>query len=118
VQTCALPIFDGTIISHMLLGADLKGEIEAPGYYEHPSRSIKVWQDLDQLILAQGWIGYDWSDVFDPAKIYTYPVENDLIITGKVTNAFNKPITGTTVTLLSRKPLVVKDTVTDAAGAF
>ncbi|HAL81778.1 MAG TPA: hypothetical protein DCO83_05705, partial [Mucilaginibacter sp.] len=48
------------IITRMLLTSDLKGYVEQPGYYLN-SKTSEAWQALDNLLLTQGWVGYDWQ---------------------------------------------------------
>jgi hypothetical protein len=55
---------NSSIMSYMLLTSDLKGGVEDPGYYEHSADDATKWQDLDRLLLAQGWAVYDWNDAF------------------------------------------------------
>jgi hypothetical protein len=106
------------IINDLLMTADLKGTIEEPGYYfENNTPQAKT--DLDNLMLTQGWVGYDWKQVFTPALPKpAYPAEAEFTVTGKVTNLFNKPVKGTSVVLFSKNPLIVTDTVTDKDGNF
>jgi len=111
-------IIEGSIISHLLLTSDLKGNVEKPGYYVNPSRNINVWQHLDQLLLTQGWVYYDWQEVFQPEKVFLFPPQKDFAITGTVSNAFNRPVAGTGVSLFSQKPFLLADTLTDEAGIF
>ena len=106
------------ILTYLLLTSDLKGEIEDPAYYFNPKNRTTT-ADLDNLLLTQGWTGFDWKAIFDPKpKIPVYAAEPEYTISGKVTNAFNKPVTKTGVSLLSKKPFIVKDTLTDDAGRF
>jgi len=49
--------------SDLLLTSDIKGNIEDPGYYFPPVITARQWQDLDNLLLAQGWVNYDWPSV-------------------------------------------------------
>jgi hypothetical protein len=44
--------------------------------------------------------------------------EPEFVITGRVTNVFNKPVANSRVTLFSKKPMMLTDTVTNAAGVF
>ncbi len=104
------------IITRMLLTSDLKGYVEAPGYYLS-SKTAEVWQALDNLLLTQGWVGYDWKQVFDPPVISFQP-EHELEVKGKVINVFNKPVKGTNVLLFSKTPAILMDTLTDKEGKF
>ncbi|UEG52607.1 hypothetical protein LLH06_16775 [Mucilaginibacter daejeonensis] len=96
----------------------LKGDVETPGYYAHASSSPVKWQQLDQLLLTQGWVGYEWADALKAPATPQYQAEKEPLITGKVTNIFNKPVAGSGVTLFSKKPTMFTDTVTDQRGVF
>lgn len=65
----------GSIVSRMLLTADLKGNVEDPGHYLHAATNIKKWQDLDLLLLTQGWVGYNWNEISEPTKVNAYTAE-------------------------------------------
>lgn len=107
-----------SIKSVLLLSSDLKGHIEDPGYYFPLVMTNDIWQHLDNLLLTQGWVNYDWATLFQPLKALTFPAETNFSIKGKVTNVFNKPVENSKVLLLSRTPAFVKDTTTNAAGVF
>ncbi len=109
---------DYSILNQILLASDLKGTIEDPGYYMQHFRTAKVWHDLDHLLLTQGWSGFDWGENFKPYKNPQYAAEPTYLVKGKVTNAFNKPVSATGVNLLSHKPSFVRDTLTNAQGEF
>jgi hypothetical protein len=109
---------NSSIMSYMLLTSDLKGGVEDPGYYERSADDATKWQDLDRLLLAQGWVVYNWNDAFLPTKPMPYAAEPEFLITGRVTNVFNKPVPNSRITLLSKKPLMLTDTITNANGVF
>jgi len=111
-------INDENIISNLLLTSDLKGHIDDPGYYFQPDADGQIHQQLDNLLLTQGWTGYDWADIFGPQKPQLYPDERNFNVSGTVKNIFNKPIADTHVILLSRKPSFILDTVTNKDGRF
>ena len=107
---------DSNILNDMLLTSDLKGNVEQPAYYfedNSPERAVK----LDNLLLTQGWVGYNWKQLF-LNKVPAFAAEPEFRIQGRVTNIFNKPIAGSQVTLLSKKPAFITDTVTDKDGRF
>jgi hypothetical protein len=104
------------INTHLLFTADLKGYIEQPGYYL-ANQTPEKWQALDNLLLTQGWVGYDWAQVFNPPAI-TFKPEKEFAVTGKVFNVLNKPVKGTHVLLFSRLPSMLMDTVTGQDGKF
>jgi len=107
---------NGNMISYLQLYADLKGYIEDPDYYFF-SGDAHAGEALDCLLLTQGWVGYNWEQVFTPPPL-AYPAEPGLMVRGIVLNAFNKPVKRTGVMLFSSSPLLLKDTTTDDHGRF
>ena len=103
------------ILTRILLTSDLKGYVEQPGYYF--SKTGEAWSALDNLLLTQGWAGYDWQQVFNPPTV-TYPPEREFAVKGKVINAFGKPVKNTYVLLFSKSPAILMDTTTDKEGRF
>ncbi|HTH83322.1 MAG TPA: hypothetical protein VL490_10325 [Mucilaginibacter sp.] len=106
------------IMNNLLFTSDLKGTVEEPGWYfenDTPEKAIA----LDNLLLTQGWVGYDWKQVFNTSgQQPKYPAEKEFTIQGRVTNLFNKGVEKSQVVLLGRSPQVFKDTVTDKDGRF
>lgn len=51
---------NGNILTEMLLGSELKGFVENPGYYFEADDSIRR-QALDLLMMVQGWRRYSWK---------------------------------------------------------
>lgn len=113
-------IREGSIHASLLLNSDIKGYIETPAYYfEGPDFARR--QQLDDLMLTQGWSRINWQDLMaDRSPIITHAPEQDLRISGVVTKRNGKtPVPNATVTLLSTSNmLAVIDTVTDANGRF
>ncbi|WP_448633129.1 hypothetical protein [Pedobacter panaciterrae] len=48
-------IAERSLVSHMLLTSDLKGNVEGPGYYDDAAIHPEKWQHLNHLLMAQGW---------------------------------------------------------------
>jgi hypothetical protein len=101
------------ILNNLLFTSDLKGTVEEPGwYFEQDIKNITATASatqkaiaLDNLLLTQGWVGYDWKDIFQtkPASIQ-FPAEKKFTIQGKVTNVFNKPVEKSQVVLIGKTP--------------
>ncbi|RZK79252.1 MAG: hypothetical protein EOO85_04185, partial [Pedobacter sp.] len=106
-----------SILSSLLLTSDLKGLVESPGYYLSATNE-KVSKDLDLLMLTQGWSGFSWKDAFSPASVPKFRAEKELVITGRVTNILNKPVSGAPVLISSQKPTFINSVNTDAKGRF
>jgi hypothetical protein len=73
---------------------------------------------LDNLLLTQGWIGYDWKQVFAPPAAPEYEAEKEFRVKGRASNLFNKPVANTDVMLISTQPELLLDTKTDKNGIF
>jgi hypothetical protein len=106
------------IISNLLFTSDLKGTVEEPGWYFENNQPERA-NALDNLLLTQGWVGYDWKQVFNTAQQQPkYRAEKEFTIQGKLTNILNKPVKNTRLTLLQKKPLLLLDTLSDNEGNF
>ena len=108
----------GNIVTSMLLTTELKGFVEEPGYYLNSIANAQKWLHLDQLLLTQGWVGFNWDDALFPAKPLSFAAEKEYLVTGRVLNAFNKPVVKSGVTLFSKKPVILLDTLSNERGAF
>lgn len=106
------------IVSYFLLQNDLKGNIEdADWYFNNTDAATK--QALDQLLLTQGWIGYNWDEILKSTQKPKFRAEKDNNIVGKLTNAFNKPAANINLTLLSLgKNIFLTDTTSNSEGDF
>ncbi|MFD0750937.1 hypothetical protein ACFQZS_12350 [Mucilaginibacter calamicampi] len=102
------------ILTSLLLTSDLKGNIEDPGYY-FTGNNV---DNLDNLMLTQGWVGYNWEEAFQPKLPFAFKPEKEFVVAGRVTNAFGKPIEKSNVLLLSGHPVIIRDTLTDNTGRF
>ncbi len=106
------------IKSYMLLTGDLKGTVEQPGYYFDGNNKDGL-TTLDNLMLTQGWVSYDWADVFNPKYKPAFKAENSLEVAGWLSRTGGLALSGLRVTLLSTKnPLLAMDMVSDANGRF
>ena len=99
------------IYSHLLLSSELKGYLEQPDYYFETGNETA----LDNLLLTQGWVNYDWTA--DKQKPQ-YAPEQELAVNGRVINGFNKPVKGSRITLLSKRPPMLIETLTNNEGHF
>ena len=101
------------MVAGILLTADLKGNIEGPNYYFAGHEKA-----LDDLLLTQGWTGFDWKDLVKPEKKLHFAAQQDISISGKVTNLFNDPVKNAKVQLRLKIPPDSMDTKTDSKGNF
>ncbi len=85
------------ILSCFLLSSDLKGEIENPGFYF--SKDQNRHEDLDALMLTQGWRKYNYTK---PQEKIRFLPEPKLTVSGKVSGAiFPKSKKGAELTLMT-----------------
>ncbi|RFM27275.1 TonB-dependent receptor [Deminuibacter soli] len=110
---------DASIVSSLLLTADIRGYIEQPGYYFTGDDTTRA-NDLDNLLLTQGWRRFSWTALqanqFPPIA---FPAEKGLALRGKIISATGKPLPGARITLLPQQgDGYMMDTVTGTAGEF
>lgn len=110
---------ESNIFTSLLLSSDLKGYIEKPNQYFRDN-SKQTRENLDQLMLTQGWSRLLWKDVM--GNTLTKPVfsaEKSLKVSGTVTTPGGKPIPNGKVTIFSNAGgIFMLDTLTDAKGHF
>jgi len=104
------------IVTSVIFSQNLKGYVEEPAWYLQQNDST-VWQALDNLLLTQGWVSYNWQKVLNHAAPAYLP-ERQFAVKGRVSNIFNKGLAHAPIVLLSKKPGLVIDTVTDNKGGF
>ncbi len=72
------------IFTHMLLTSEIKGTVESPNIY-FDEKNKKAWNDLEALMLTQGWSRYAFKDTigFNGTNLRFQP-EPGLMVRGKV----------------------------------
>jgi len=110
---------ESTIISNLLLTSDLKGYIENPNYY-FVNVSAQTRDDLDALMLTQGYRRFVWKQVLnDNFPAQQFEAEKALSITGRLTTRGGEPVGRHKVTLFTNtNGLLLLDTLTSAEGRF
>jgi hypothetical protein len=110
--------YQGNITSYFLLQSEIKGNIEDPAWYFYDQDATKLLA-LDQLMLAQGWIGYKWDNIIKSDLLPRFKAEKGNLIEGKLTNLLNKPVPNVNLTLLSLgKNIFLTDTISNSEGKF
>ncbi|MES2418827.1 MAG: hypothetical protein V4541_11610 [Bacteroidota bacterium] len=105
------------LLSRILLTSELKGHIEDPGYY-FQQVTDEVWENLDHLLLTQGWVNYNWVAKYHKTTAPRFKHEDFYGVNGKVTNVFNKPLADVNVVLLSKNPSLLLQARTNNNGVF
>jgi len=107
-----------TILTNLLLTSELKGYVEQPNYYFNDTSKI-TRDNLDVLMLTQGYRLFEWKQVMDTNYApLVYQPEKGLKISGKVTNLFGKPLANGTVTLIPSNGGNLLSSVSDNKGLF
>jgi hypothetical protein len=103
------------ILSCFLLSSDLRGEIEKPGYYF--SNGINSQDEIDALLLTQGWRKYLYNKSIDEIKFLP---EVSLSITGSVKGIIPQMRKiGAELTMMTfGKHKSVQQLITDSLGRF
>ena len=104
------------ILSYFLIDSELKGNIENPGYYF--KNDTKNFNDLEALMLTQGWSKYNYSKPYPNLNIIP---EKSLTVSGRVNSLFSekkgqKDIQLTMMTYGKNKAFYSQ--VTDSLGKF
>ena len=106
------------ILTSLLLTSDLKGYVEQPDYY-FADTSTTARQNLDLLMLTQGYRRFEWKKVLDSAvEKPAYLPEDGLSVAGQVKNVFNKPVAGGTINLFQPIGGLLLSVRTDDKGMF
>ena len=112
-------ITSDNIVSYLKLSSEIRGHIENPGYYfSQPYDSVK--EDLDILLLTQGWTKYIWEDKYVAAlPVVKYQNENGLTVEGHVQKYLGSSVLEEgNVILLVPEENIVLETTTDSAGYY
>ncbi len=112
------PENESNIQTRLLLTSDLKGYVEKPNYY-FLKNSRDARQDLDNLLLTQGWRKIDWTQINSgQEKNVVFPAERNMQISGVVTKG-GKPVVKGKIMLVSfTGGFFATDTLTDDNGRF
>jgi len=105
---------NNSLVTSLLLTADLKGTVEAPQYY----LQNKNKQALDNLMLTQGWIGYEWAQVTAPHKQPQFAAEPEFQIKGEVVNMLGKKVENARITMISKNAQMPDVNQADKDGKF
>lgn len=109
------------INSFVWLSGDVKGVIESPDYY-FKDDSKETNQALDNLLLAQGWRAFNWTDATTGKKpsIQFAPEYDGQIVTGTISNRISGRPAPNTLTYISFPDTKARlfSALSDAEGHF
>ncbi len=109
---------ENNILTNLLLTSDLKGYVEQPAYYFNDTSAVAL-QNLDVLMLTQGYRRFEWKQVLaDNDKPLAYQPEKGMEINGQVKNLLGKPIAQGSINLMTMKAGQILTATTDENGMF
>jgi len=89
-STTAIDPNGDNILTNLLLSSELKGYIENPGYYFETDDDQRK-QDLDLLLMTQGWSRYSWKKMAGVEKLVEkHPFEEGLYLEGRIISLWGK----------------------------
>jgi hypothetical protein len=119
--TTPVDTYADNMVTNLLLSSELKGYIQSPGYYfqdNDPQRR----EDLDLLMMIQGWTRYDWKRITgSDTTQFLHPYEQSLLIEGNaytLTRKKAKEGLGVTMILTSDGVSQHGTCITDKDGRF
>jgi TonB-dependent SusC/RagA subfamily outer membrane receptor len=110
---------ESNIFTTLLLTSDLVGYVEKPNYYLNDNNA-EVRNNLDNLMLTQGWRRIIWNNVINNlSPNIRYKPEKSLAVSGAIATLGGKMIPKTKVSLFSTSGgFLSMDTLTDDNGKF
>ncbi len=107
---------ENSIASKFLLKPYIKGQIENNRYYFTKINRSKL-DDLDLLLLTQGWSKYNWNNIFNSAPTSKYLFEKGITINGTINSGKIKD--STLITLFSpQNNLAINTSITKNRFSF
>ncbi|MBK0380975.1 carboxypeptidase regulatory-like domain-containing protein [Mucilaginibacter segetis] len=110
---------ESSILSNLLLTSDLKGYIEKPNYY-FLSKNANAAQDLDILLLTQGYRRIAYSEILAGKypPVYLLPEQHGIELSGVIRNNTGLPIAKGKLSLQIPAKNFYAETTADMVGNF
>lgn len=111
-----------SIKTYLLLNSDIRGEIEAPGYFFEKPGDFRRAYLLDILLMCRGWRRFDWSDLQDADYLnnLSYEAEKGIFVEGHVSRIVNsdKSIASRVILTTLDESYYEEEKMTDMEGRF
>lgn len=78
-----------TIKSSFILNPYVRGQVENPEYYFNSNNDNRL-EELDLLLITQGWSKYSWKNIFKKPEKPSYEFENGIDIKFSLNNPLKK----------------------------
>ncbi|WP_428331223.1 carboxypeptidase regulatory-like domain-containing protein [Mucilaginibacter sp.] len=109
---------ESTILTNLLLTADIAGYIEKPNYYFNQPDDKKR-ADLDILLQTQGYRRFNYEGILnDKYPAISFLPEQGIVLTGTLRASNGIPVNRGNVGLLIKDKHYSENTITDADGRF
>lgn len=107
-----------TILSSLLLSADLKGYIEKPNYYFNKTNEKKL-AELDQLMLTQGYRRFNYANILANKypRVSLLP-EQGITVSGTLRDMTGMPVKKGPMLLMVQDKPISAETTTSNMGVF
>jgi hypothetical protein len=111
---------ENSILSNLLLTSDLKGYVEKPNYYFINKDQTVAAEDLDILMLTQGYRRLSYRNILADKnpQLYFMPEQNGIEITGVLRNNTGMTIAKGNLRLQIPAKNYYAETVTDMVGNY
>ncbi len=120
-QVKDLEEYPQNILSYLLLDSELHGSIPNPSYY-FKDDSTSTSENLDLVMLTNGWRNYIWNDYQDSLPETKYKKEVGLEVNGKIKKLFgqNEVVDGKVSLFIASKKgeISFHETQSDSTGMF
>lgn len=101
VDASVVPQQADDMVSYLMLGSELNGRVEQARRYFNAANANRFNQ-LDLLLLTQGWRDFIWRRLADTAIRISYATESGINVSGFVKDEVNhKPIPGLNISLFA-----------------
>jgi hypothetical protein len=98
-----IPSAKNNIVSYLGLESEIRGDIENPIAYFDVANTKRL-QQLDLLLLTQGWRQFVWRRLLDTSVVIKYMPEPGITLSGRVQKLLGKKgLAGMNVTLYAEK---------------
>lgn len=112
------PDNENTILTNLLLTADLKGTVEQPAYY-FANNDAERLKALDLVMLTHGYRRFEWQQVLDNQdEPLAYQPEKGLDITGRARNLLGASLVKGNIALINPLSNELFTTTADDKGNF
>jgi hypothetical protein len=120
IDASVVPTSASNITNYLYLQSEIKGPIEQANQYFDKTNANR-FNDLDLLLLTQGWRDFIWQHIVQQGINIKYLPEGGITISGKVKRELgDKPLANMNITLFANQAKGTKlfSTTSDSSGKY